>query len=157
MSEVLQGVVFATAELQSVLSHLPSDLEVIALPGSYLALTLPSRDIDMAYGAALASQISQYLGSALHLAYDSRVGLRHSQLFHQGSPVAVFGAETERWHSLGEGGEPDRSQTFSTSELLPAGEYETAQDAVTQGLRAFGLGSLTGKDLVQLACYGGEA
>lgn len=159
MSEVLQGVVFTDTEVaaNSFMSSLPRDLQVIPLPSGYLALMPPSRDLDMAYGAALAAQVSGALGSALHVAYDNRVGLRHSQLFRQGSPVVAFGIETERWHPLRDSGEPDTSQTLSTNELLPAGEYETAEDAVTQGLRAFGLGRITGQDLVQLACYEGEA
>jgi hypothetical protein len=159
MSEVFQGIVFVedAPTVHAFIPSLPPDLEVLALPGGYIALARHRRAIDMAYGNELAAQASRSLGAALHVAYDSRLGLRQSHLFHQGSATTAFGLDTERWHSLGEGGEPDMKRTFSTSELLSTDEYETAEDAVTQGLRAVGLGSLTGQDLVQLVCYRGGA
>ena len=96
-------------------------------------------------------------GVALHVMYDSRIGFRHAQLFRKGIPAGAFGFNTERRYALDAAGEPVRTQSYSTEELTQENEYETVEDALTQGLRALGLHGIVGADLVQLISYPNHA
>jgi hypothetical protein len=113
------------------------------------------RQLDAMASGRIALRLSMAFGTALHVMYDSRIGFRHAQVFRRGSPGNAYGSDTERWHILDASGHPDTSRTFSTGELDDSQEYQTAEDAVAQGLRAAGWdGDISTRELIQVLCHG---
>lgn len=158
MSEVFQAVVVegGTVELKTWLGPPPLGSLLVAPRDGLVALSPPlpeTRDLDCLVGATLAMHLSTFTRVALHVVLDTRVGLRHSQLFRRGSPQQVFGSRTERWYRLDDNGEPIRIATYGSEELVESEEYETAEDAIDQGLRAAGF-ETSRLALVQALCYG---
>ena len=159
MSEILQAVLFrgAPPDLEGIAGVQPNGTLVTGLPGGVVAVSPPlpdGRELDALSGGTLAMRISQAAGVALHVMYDSRIGFRHSQVFRRGTPTTVaFGARTERWHRLDAAGAPILGETLTVDEMVDGDEYETAIDAIAQGLNAIGF-DLSTSQLVQAVCYG---
>lgn len=163
MSEAFQAAIFhgTVDDARDTFRRSPDDTVVVAVRGGLVAVSPPlgpTRELDALVGAALAIEASRAHGSALHVMYDSRISFRHSQLFRSGEPTRLaFGAHTERWRRLRDEGAPIDDLTYGAEELDSQEEYESAIDALTQGLRALGAPDVTGPEVVQLLCYGVSA
>jgi len=89
----------------------------------------------------LARELSQLLGRALVVRFDSRIGHRSSALFEHGSLSRAFGEQEELFVPLDERGEPTAGAApVRRWERDPDAEYETSKNAIQLGLEALGAG-----------------
>ncbi len=83
--------------------------------------------------------LSTLAGVAVAASYDDSAGHREACLASGGVVIRTFGTEDELWVPLDEDGEPIiTAEPLKTSQLLPAEEYETIQNAIDLAFRAAG-------------------
>lgn len=87
----------------------------------------------------LAAEVSKSCGKALLARFDSRAGSRSSAVFENGQLGQTFGEDDELYVPLDDKGDPVRNASPVRLTMLdPDQEYETIQNAIQLGLRAFG-------------------
>jgi hypothetical protein len=89
----------------------------------------------------LAAAASKPARRALLIRFDSRTGHRSAELFEDGERRRSFGDADELYVPLDESGEPVLTAApLRFADLDPEQEYETIENAIQLGLKAFGRG-----------------
>jgi hypothetical protein len=89
-----------------------------------------------------AAVLSQHLGRALVVRWNSTVGYHAATLFIDGKLSRSFGEDDDSWVPCGDDGELALDQgRFKLSELDPKVEYDVLKGAVDFGLEALGRGT----------------
>jgi hypothetical protein len=147
MSEVFEGVLLASPfnEVQQAVGTLPSSLspKVERLDD----LSIVSRNDQggrpqfSPEAERIAADLSNIVGKALVVRYDSRIGHRSSELFVNGNMERAFDEADELWVLLDEEGEPLLDgERFKLADLDPDQEYEAIANAIELGLQSLGSG-----------------
>ena len=147
MSEVFEGVLYPVepgSGAQPTVRHgVPFEVHDLE-PGLRVVYRSDSRQ-DAAFSEdvdRLAGELSGQHGRSLVVRFDSRIGHRSAALYLDRQPALVFGEADELYVPLDEQGLPRReAEPLRADQLAPEEEYETIQNAIEQGLKAFGLGN----------------
>ncbi len=146
MSEIFEGVVVPAvggrapapagrpAPLELSIARLGPDAFVVYRSDARHAAAFTDRT------EALAEGLSEVVGRALLVRYDSRIGHRSACVYEHGNRVRTFGEDDELFVPLDEEGEPILSaDPVTRSEFEDGEEYETVRNAIEQGLDALGV------------------